>query len=96
MNNVLRVVATIIAKPGHENTVREALELVVPASRLEAGCLRYDLHLNNAVAGHFVMFEEWSGTEALKLHERSPHFQALVKSVMAITTIELTQMTQIA
>jgi quinol monooxygenase YgiN len=96
MNNVLRVVATIIAKPGHENTVREALELVVPASRLEAGCLRYDLHLNNAVAGHFVMFEEWSGTDAIKLHESTPHFRALVKSVKAVAAIEVTLMTQIA
>ncbi len=96
MNNLLCVVATIIAKPGHENTVREALELVVPASRLEDGCLRYDLHLNNAVPGHFVMLEEWSGTDALTRHESSPHFQALAQSVKAITTIELTKMTRIA
>jgi quinol monooxygenase YgiN len=96
MNNVLRVIANIIAKPGHENAVRKALELVVPASRLEEGCLRYDLHINNAIPGHFVMFEEWSGADALKLHEHSQHFQALVQSVTAITTIELTKMTQIA
>ena len=42
----LVVVATITAKEGNEVLVREALERIVPPSRAEAGCIRYDLHID--------------------------------------------------
>lgn len=96
MNNVLVVVATLVAKPGHEATLRTALEQVVPPSRAEAGCARYELHSDHEHAGRFVVLEQWSGAEALRLHEATPHFQALVKAIGGVADIQISRLSQIA
>lgn len=96
MTQPLIVVATITAHPGHEAAVRSALEQVVPPSRAEAGCKRYELHVDNAAPARFVMLEEWTGEAALKEHEATPHFQALVAAVGGAATIEIGKLTKLA
>ena len=96
MSNSLVVVATLVAKPGHEATLRAALELVVPPSRAEAGCSRYELHSDNEQAGRFVMLEEWRDGAALQQHETTAHFQALVRSIAGLADVQLSKLTKIA
>ena len=96
MTQPLIVIATIIAQPGHEAAVRAALEQVVPPSRAEAGCSRYELHVDNTAPGKFVMLEEWSGEAALKEHEATPHFQALAKAVNSVAKIYIEKLTKLA
>lgn len=69
----LKVVATIAAKPGSEDVVREALQALVAATREEEGCLAYDLFESAAAPGTFVTIEAWTGQEALDGHMASPH-----------------------
>ena len=95
MSNLI-VVATIVANRGQQDVVRAALEQVVPPSRAEAGCLRYELHADNADAARFVMLEEWTGAEALALHEATPHFQALVGAVGGKAEIRVEKLTKVA
>lgn len=92
----LVVVATIVAKPGHEATVRQALEQVVPPSRAEAACRRYELHVDNAAPASFTMLEEWDSAAALQEHEGTAHFQALVAAVGGKADIVISQLTKIA
>jgi quinol monooxygenase YgiN len=92
----LIVIATLVAQPGKESAVRAALEQVVPPSRAEAGCSRYELHVDNAAPGKFVMLEEWSGEAALKEHEATPHFQALAKAVDGMAKIYIEKLTKLA
>jgi len=96
MNQKLVIVATLTAKPGHGATLKAALEKVVPPSRAEAGCHRYDLHADNENPELFVMLEEWRDATALKEHELTPHFQALVAAVGGIAEIRIRKLTQIA
>lgn len=96
MSNTLVVVATIVAKPGHAQAVKAALLEVVGPSRAEAGCLRYELHSDNAQAGRFVMLEEWSGMAALELHREMPHIKALVERVGALLDIHVAELTKLA
>lgn len=96
MSTPLTVVATIIAQPGHEAAVRGALEQVVPPSRAEAGCHRYELHVDNGAPGKFVMLEEWSGEAALKEHEATPHFQALAAAIGKVAQISIDKLTKLA
>jgi quinol monooxygenase YgiN len=91
----LIVVATISAKEGNEVLVREALELVVTASRAEAGCLRYDLHIDLGNHASFIMLEAWRDQAALEQHEASPHFQALVKSIGGKADVQIVKLNQI-
>lgn len=95
MSNLI-VVATIVARPGHEGTVRAALEQVVPPSRAEAGCLRYELHVDNADAARFVMLEEWTGAAALAEHEATAHFKALVAAVGGKADIRVDKLARLA
>jgi quinol monooxygenase YgiN len=92
----LIVVATIIAQPGHEAAVRAALEQVVAPSRAEAGCRRYELHVDNSAPGKFVMLEEWTSAEALAEHEATPHFGALVAAIGKLAQISVDKLTKLA
>ncbi len=96
MDQTLVIVATLTAKPGHGATLKAALETVVPPSRAEAGCHRYDLHADNGNPDSFVMLEEWRDAAALTEHESTPHFQALVAAVGGIAEIHISKLTQIA
>ena len=91
----LIVVATITAREGHAALVRAALERVVPASRAEAGCLRYDLHVDLGNHASFVMLEAWRDAAALALHEATPHFQELVAAVAGKADIQILKLNQV-
>jgi quinol monooxygenase YgiN len=72
---MLTIVATIIAKPGMENALREALLKLVPLSQLEEGCINYDLHEIIDNPGSFVLYENWRDQAALDLHFSLPYSQ---------------------
>jgi len=91
----LIVVATITAKDGNEAIVRAALEQVVPPSRAEAGCLRYDLNGDLGNHANFIMLEAWRDQEALTQHEATPHFQALVKAIGGKADIQIVKLNQL-
>ncbi|WP_295999215.1 putative quinol monooxygenase [Rugamonas sp.] len=96
MSNLLVVVATLVAKPGHEATLKSALERVVPPSRAEAGCSRYELHSDNELPGRFIVLEEWRDAEALRQHEATPHFAALVQAIAGLADVQVSKLTKIA
>ncbi len=72
----LDVVAHIQAAPGEEALVREVLESYVAPTRLEEGCLRYDLFIDNDDPSKFTFLEEWTSAEALHKHSLSAHLAA--------------------
>ncbi|MDV7246103.1 MULTISPECIES: putative quinol monooxygenase [Rhodococcus] len=74
----LHVVATIPAKPGSEDTVREGLSSLAAESRKEEGCVSYELFESAAQPGTFVTVEVWANQEAVDAHMTSPHFQSAV------------------
>lgn len=96
MNNTLVVVATLTAKAGHEATLRQALEIMVPPSRAEAACLRYELHEDQEHAGRFVMLEEWTGAAGLALHNDTPHFATLVAAIGGLAEVHVAKLNKIA
>jgi quinol monooxygenase YgiN len=91
----LIVVATIAARDGHVALVREALEAVVPPSRAEAGCLRYDLHVDLGNHASFIMLETWRDEAALAAHEATPHFQQLVQAVAGKADVQIVKLNQV-
>ncbi|WP_373988480.1 putative quinol monooxygenase [Duganella sp. BuS-21] len=91
----LIVVATITAKDGNQVIVREALERVVPPSRAEAGCIRYDLHVDLGNHASFVMLEAWRDEAALAEHEATPHFLELVQAVGGKADIQILKLNQV-
>ncbi|MEO5983320.1 MAG: putative quinol monooxygenase [Pedococcus sp.] len=69
----LHVVATIPAKSGSQDTVRDVLTKLAAATREEEGCLAYDLFESAAAPGTFVTVERWRGQADLDAHLTTPH-----------------------
>ena len=93
----LIVVATIDAQPDHIAAVRAALEAVVPPSRAESACLRYELHLDNKTPTRFIMLEEWADKAALTAHEATPHFKQLGAAVGdKVAKIDVAELSKLA
>ncbi len=72
----LPVVAVIVAKPGSEGPVREALQSLVEPTRAEAGCRGYELYESAAAPGTFVTVESWDAQSDLDQHMQSEHVAA--------------------
>lgn len=85
----LIVIATLTAKPGQEAAVKAALERAVPPSRAEAGCIRYDPHVDLDHPGRYVIVEAWRGVEAFDFHNATPHFLALVQAVDGLAEVQI-------
>ena len=72
----LRVVAHIPAKADQAEQVREILAALVEPTRKESGCIRYELHQNNADPSDLTFIEEWESDAALDAHLQTDHVQA--------------------
>ncbi len=69
--------ATIKAKPGQEEAVKEVLLGMVEPTRKESGCLCYNLHQSKSDKTQFLFYEQWASKEALDTHGKTPHMKAL-------------------
>jgi quinol monooxygenase YgiN len=74
-STTLTVVATMKAKPGQEENLREALLNLIPTTRAEEGCLNYDLHRSVDDPAAFLFHENWTSKAALDAHLAKPHLQ---------------------
>ena len=54
---------------------------LVAKTKLEQGCIAYDLYHDLRDQGHFVFVEEWIDRAALDAHVQSKHFQRLVPQI---------------
>lgn len=68
------VSATWTAQPGHEQTVREAIEKLTPPSRQEPGNRCYQAYQDPAEPLVFRLFEIYDDEEAYAAHGASEHF----------------------
>lgn len=80
--------ATWTAKPGEEDTVRDALEKLSPASRDEPGNLYYQAYQSPEEPNVFRIFEVYTDEDAFKKHGTYPHFEqwALGQAIPALET----------
>lgn len=72
----LYVIAELVAKTGHEATLRDALVGFAKSAPKEAGCLSYRLLEDSKRPGRFLTYETWTGEAALKAHLTSPAMAA--------------------
>jgi quinol monooxygenase YgiN len=63
------------AKAGKEPELRKVLESFVAPTRLEEGCIRYDLFVDLDHPNKFTFIEEWASRDALNKHGQSSHIQ---------------------
>ncbi|RVW00719.1 putative quinol monooxygenase [Rhodococcus xishaensis] len=72
----LHVVATVQAKPGSEEMVRDGFPPLEVATRKEEGCVSYQIFESTTAVRTFVVLEVFESQEAFDAHLQTPHFQA--------------------
>ena len=72
------VVARIKAKKGLEKKVKEGLLSLVGPTRLEKGCINYDLHQSPDDPGLFMFYENWKDMKCLDKHLEMPYIKAFM------------------
>ncbi|QTA81438.1 Antibiotic biosynthesis monooxygenase [Desulfonema limicola] len=73
------VMAKCKAKPGMEDNVRKELMALVGPTRLEPGCINYDLHCSNEDKSLFMFYENWKSKQDLDSHLEMPHLKNFIK-----------------
>jgi quinol monooxygenase YgiN len=77
----IAVVATFVAKSGNEEKLKELLQGIVAPTLAEPGAIQYDLHRDIKEPRRFVFFERWKSEASLSEHNKTPHIQALGKTL---------------
>ncbi|MEM9486953.1 MAG: putative quinol monooxygenase [Cyanobacteria bacterium P01_F01_bin.116] len=76
----LTIVAHIYAKANKIDFVKDELMKLIPITRLEAGCIQYDLHQDNENPAHFLFYENWESRELWQTHMNAPHLKAYMEA----------------
>ncbi|MEZ9701062.1 putative quinol monooxygenase [Vibrio sp. 10N.261.46.E12] len=93
----LTIIATIIAKQDKIDLVKSELIKLIETTRLEDGCINYDLHQDNSNPAHFVFHENWESEAHLEKHLASQHIaEYMAATEDCIETFVLNKMTHIA
>jgi quinol monooxygenase YgiN len=75
MNSPVTVIARIVAKPGQEGRVRSELRDLLAPTRVEEGCINYDMHESASDPAAFLFHESWRSQGDLDRHFQTPHLQ---------------------
>jgi quinol monooxygenase YgiN len=76
----LTVIATIKAKVGKEAQMQQDLMGLVAPSRIELGCINFDLLLDNQDPSIFILYENWESQADLDAHYQQPYVRQVFKS----------------
>ena len=76
----LQVVATLTAKPEAVDGIREALLLLVEATRQEDGNVSYDLFESASTPRVFYTVETWRSQADFEAHMQTPHLASAVQA----------------
>lgn len=73
----------IIKQDKNEELFQKSQDLLLN-SRLEKGCLRYELFSNAEFEGSFLMVENWENQEAFDKHMETKHFLEFIENISDI------------
>ena len=78
---MLVLAAKFIGKPNRKNEILRLVDVIMPLSRAESGCLTYDFYEKQPAGNEFLFFEEWRDQAALDGHFATQHFAEFVKGL---------------
>lgn len=70
------LLAHLRCRAGDHHHLMAAAKTMIDATRLEPGCILYDLNISVSDPQSMVFVEKWQSREALSLHFETPHMQA--------------------
>ncbi len=81
------VAATYRTKEGEEEKIREILEITVPLSRAEPGCLMFHAHRSTDDPRVFFLYEQYVDESGYQAHMETEHFTNYIRG-QAIPRLE--------
>ncbi|MBP2280718.1 quinol monooxygenase YgiN [Psychrobacter sp. PL15] len=94
---ILTVIANITAKDDHIALVKTELEKLLPVTRVEEGCLQYNLYQDNENPAHFMFHESWASRELWLTHKENQHLKDFVAATDGtLESFILNEMTEVA
>ncbi len=79
---MIGLVARLKVKPGFEDAVAEAcLKMARAVREQEPECLQYEPFIPADNPSEIVFLERYTGPEALKQHQKTPHYLALIAEI---------------
>lgn len=84
-NQIIYVVARVLALPDKVEELKTLLLGLVEATRKETGVIKYELLQNQSDPTDFTFVEEWESGEALDTHLASAHLQTTVAQLEGLT-----------
>ncbi|HAX86686.1 MAG TPA: antibiotic biosynthesis monooxygenase [Cyanobacteria bacterium UBA11370] len=80
-NPTVRVVARLVALPEKVEELKAVLSGLIEPTRVEDGCIQYELYQNQADPTDFTFVEEWASSAALDAHLQSTHIQEAIQQL---------------
>ncbi|MEU3407394.1 antibiotic biosynthesis monooxygenase [Streptomyces sp. NPDC006670] len=71
-----RIMTTIAARPGADRELENLLTEFADTTRHENGCLAFRVHRTPQAPDTFILYEEWTGRQALDAHRASIHMNS--------------------
>jgi quinol monooxygenase YgiN len=78
--SMLVLSGTFTAKADKKDELVALAAVLLPQSRKEPGCLRYDFLQDALNPERFVFFELWKSRDDLNAHFQTPHFQSFAQA----------------
>lgn len=78
---MITIVAKNTVKADSIEAFKKAAAPLIEASQKEEGCRAYCLYEDIKTPGILTFIEEWASEEAIKKHNESPHFKAIVPTL---------------
>lgn len=92
----LTLIAQILAKTEKRALVKSELQKLIAPTRLEKGCINYDLHQDMENPNLFIFHENWESKAFLEKHLGSAHIAQYQEATKcAVENFTLQEMTQI-
>ena len=73
---------SIRVKPGCDEALEEIFQELTASTRLEPGCIAYQLHRSVKDPLHYFVYECYIDESAYRFHQSTEHFSRVVKGVI--------------
>jgi len=74
MTKTVKIVATLVARPGKADQLKDLPLAMAAPSRAEPGNLRWDVWQDQAECSRFVLDELYESAASVMAHRQTPHF----------------------
>jgi quinol monooxygenase YgiN len=92
----LTVIANIKAHTDKIDLVKTELRKLIDVTRVEKGCINYDLHQDNENPAHFLFYENWETRDLWQTHMNNQHLADYMAATEgAVEDFTLNEMTMI-